>query len=249
MVHGSMWLLTGVLGHIAVQPTEHDITVVLELFGRTTLHHQLAQLGAHGQSLLPFHGIAVFLAGALGACADGGESEMRMEGQEEDEALADATGGAQYAWEMGRMLNSREAEGKSHLSYHHPYLIGQWLEDLTLELHCIIFRCDFASTLILRHPVDKHLIIYNSTIDIMVRPVFVAIIGAAGIGSKVFFVPTLPPPHQSERAVRRSDGFLLPMKAIFRMTRSSPRSTLRPSLSSRFPSPMSTSPPRRVEQF
>nr|POE73246.1 hypothetical protein CFP56_73760 [Quercus suber] len=65
MVHGSMWLLTGVLGHIAVQPTEHDITVVLELFGRTTLRRPFRKRERHARRVAVQHGHARTGAGDL----------------------------------------------------------------------------------------------------------------------------------------------------------------------------------------
>lgn len=83
--------LTSVLGDIAVQTAEDDVNLVLELLRTTVLKHKIAQLLAHGQALLPLDGILVLLAGVPGAGSHGGESEVRVKGEEEDEALAYAT--------------------------------------------------------------------------------------------------------------------------------------------------------------
>ena len=53
----------------------------------------------HGQALLPLDGIAVLLAGAPGAGSHGGECEVGVEGEKEDESLANATSGSEYTFE------------------------------------------------------------------------------------------------------------------------------------------------------
>jgi len=45
--------------------------------------------------LLPFYGVAVLLAGRFGRGADSCEGEVWVEGEEEDEALTDATCGSE----------------------------------------------------------------------------------------------------------------------------------------------------------
>lgn len=90
--------LTSVLGNIAVQAAEDNVDLILELLGSTVLEHKVAQLLAHGQALLPLDGIAVLLAGVPGAGADGGESEVRVEGEQKDEALAYTASSAEYTW-------------------------------------------------------------------------------------------------------------------------------------------------------
>ena len=79
---------TSILSHIAVQAAEDDVYLILELFRAAVLKHKVAELLAHGQALLPLDGIAVFLAGVPGAGSHGGKSEVRVKGEEEDEALA-----------------------------------------------------------------------------------------------------------------------------------------------------------------
>jgi hypothetical protein len=91
--------LTSVLSDIAVQSAENNIDLVLELLGCAALDNQVAQLLAHGQALLPLDGIAVLLSGAPGAGSHGGECEVRVEGEKEDEALAYATRGSEYTCE------------------------------------------------------------------------------------------------------------------------------------------------------
>ena len=77
--------------NIAIQPTKHNIHLILEVFSSTVLHHQLAQLFAHGQALLPLHGIAVLLAGRPRTGAHSREREVWVQCEKEDEALADTT--------------------------------------------------------------------------------------------------------------------------------------------------------------
>ena len=89
--------LTSVLGDIAVQTAEDNVDLIFELFGGAALDNQVTQLFAHGQALLPLDGIAVLLAGAPGAGSNGCEGEMGVEGEEQDEALAYAAGGAENA--------------------------------------------------------------------------------------------------------------------------------------------------------
>jgi hypothetical protein len=80
--------LTSILVDIAVQTAEDDVDLILELLCAAVLEHKIAQLLAHGQALLPLDGIAVLLAGVPGTGSHGGEGEVRVEGEEEDEALA-----------------------------------------------------------------------------------------------------------------------------------------------------------------
>lgn len=90
--------LTSVLSNVAVQTAEDNVDLILELLSSAALDNQVAELLAHGQALLPLDGIAVLLAGAPGAGSNGCEGEMGVEGEEEDEALAYATGGAENAY-------------------------------------------------------------------------------------------------------------------------------------------------------
>jgi hypothetical protein len=83
------------LSNIAVQTAEDNVDLVLELFGCAALDNQIAQLFAHGQTLLPLDRIAVLLARAPGAGSDGGECEVRVKGEKEDKALAYATSGSE----------------------------------------------------------------------------------------------------------------------------------------------------------
>jgi hypothetical protein len=92
--------LTSLLSHIAVQAAEDDVYLILELFRAAVLEHKVTQLLAHGQALLPLDSIAVFLAGVPGAGSDGGKSEVRVKGKEEDEALAYTTSCAKDTYEM-----------------------------------------------------------------------------------------------------------------------------------------------------
>lgn len=80
--------------NIRVQPTKHQIHLPNKLLRPTLLNHQLAQLRTHGHRLLPLDGIAVLFPGGFRACADGREGEVRVLREEEQEALADGTGGA-----------------------------------------------------------------------------------------------------------------------------------------------------------
>jgi len=93
--------LTSILGDIAVQTAEDDVDLVLELLRAAVLEHKIAQLLAHGQALLPLDGIAVLLASVPWAGSNGGEGEVRVEGEEEDKALAYTASGAKNACEMG----------------------------------------------------------------------------------------------------------------------------------------------------
>ena len=93
--------LTSILGDIAVQTTEDNIDLILELLCAAVLEHKIAQLFAHGQALLPLDGILVLLAGVPRAGSHSGEGEVRVEGEEEDEALAYAAGCTKYTCEMG----------------------------------------------------------------------------------------------------------------------------------------------------
>ena len=93
--------LTSVLGDITVQTAEHDIDLILELLGAAVLENEIAQLLAHGQALLPLDCIAVLLPGVPGAGSHGGEGEVRVEGEEEDEALAYATSSTENTCEIG----------------------------------------------------------------------------------------------------------------------------------------------------
>lgn len=93
--------LTSILGDIAVQTAEDDVDLILELLRAAVLEHEIAQLLAHGQALLPLDGIAVLLAGVPGAGSHGGEGEVRVEGEEEDEALAYATSSTENTCEIG----------------------------------------------------------------------------------------------------------------------------------------------------
>lgn len=99
--------LTSVLSNIAVQTAEDDVDLILELLGGAVLEHEVAQLLAHGQALLPLDGIAVLLAGIPGAGSHGGEGEMRVEGEQEDEALAYAASCAEHACEIVRSAVGR----------------------------------------------------------------------------------------------------------------------------------------------
>ena len=92
--------LTSVLSDIAVQTAEDNVDLVLELLRATVLEYKIAQLLAHGQALLPLDGILVLLAGIPGAGSHGGESEVRVEGEEEDEALAYTTSSTENACEI-----------------------------------------------------------------------------------------------------------------------------------------------------
>lgn len=91
--------LTSILSNIAVKSAEDNIDLVLELLGCAALDNQIAQLFAHGQALLPLDGIAVLLASAPRASSNGGESKVRVKGEEEDEALAYATSGSEDTFE------------------------------------------------------------------------------------------------------------------------------------------------------
>jgi hypothetical protein len=88
---------TSILSNIAIQATENDVDLVLELFCTAVLEHEITQLLAHGQALLPLDGVAVLLASVPGAGSDSCKSEVRVEGEEEDEALAYATSGTKNA--------------------------------------------------------------------------------------------------------------------------------------------------------
>lgn len=86
-------LLTSVLCDIAVQTAEDDVDLVFELLGGAVLQNQVTQLLAHGQALLPLDGIAVLLAGAPRAGANGGKGEVRMEGEQKNETLSNTARG------------------------------------------------------------------------------------------------------------------------------------------------------------
>jgi len=92
--------LTSVLGNIAVQTAEDDVDLVLELFRAAVLEHKIAQLLAHGHALLPLHGIAVLLAGIPGAGSNCGKSEVRVQSEKEDEALAYTASSAEHAYKI-----------------------------------------------------------------------------------------------------------------------------------------------------
>jgi hypothetical protein len=92
------------LSNVAVQTAEDNVDLVLELFGCAALDNQIAQLFAHGQTLLPLDRIAVLLARAPGAGSDGGECEVRVKGEKEDKALAYATSGSKDTF--GRILSA-----------------------------------------------------------------------------------------------------------------------------------------------
>jgi hypothetical protein len=91
--------LTSILSHIAVQSAEDDVYLILELFRAAVLEHKVAELLAHGHALLPLDGIAVFLASVPGAGSNGGKSEVRVKGEEQDEALAYTASGAENTYE------------------------------------------------------------------------------------------------------------------------------------------------------
>ena len=96
--HGSR--STGISSNIAVQSTEDNITLLFEFFSLTLLYHQLAHLFRHGQALLPSYCIFVLLPSAARRGAHGGEGEVRVQGEEEDEALAYATCCAEDAYDI-----------------------------------------------------------------------------------------------------------------------------------------------------
>ena len=84
---------TDFTGDVRVQAAEDDVAVG-ELAGLTLANDELAD-GTHGGGLLPPHGILVLLAGGPGRGADGVEDEVRVLGEQQDEALADGARAAQ----------------------------------------------------------------------------------------------------------------------------------------------------------
>lgn len=84
---------TDFTSNIRIQPTEDNITL-LEVLRLALLHDNLGDV-AHGGSLLPAHGVLVLLARGARRGADGVELEVRVLGEEEDEALADGASGAE----------------------------------------------------------------------------------------------------------------------------------------------------------
>lgn len=102
-------VLLRVARDVGVQAREDDVAFALELIRAAVLHDELAESFAHGQGLLPFHGVAVLLAGAFRGGADGGEGEVRVQGEEEDESLADGASRSQDTW--GEEESVREKVG------------------------------------------------------------------------------------------------------------------------------------------
>lgn len=104
-LHLVLWItklrskLTSVLCDIAVQTAEDNVDLVFELFRTAVLEHKIAQLLAHGQALLPLDSILVLLAGVPRAGSHSGEGEVRVEGEEEDEALAYTASGTKNTCE------------------------------------------------------------------------------------------------------------------------------------------------------
>jgi len=88
---------TRLASDVAIQSTKHYIALPYEVLRCASCYDELAQLLAHGQTLLPSHSILVLLARATRRGANGGKTEMGMECEEEDEALAYATCCAQDA--------------------------------------------------------------------------------------------------------------------------------------------------------
>lgn len=88
-------VLTCLLCNIAVQSTEDDINLILELFRLAILHHKISQLFAHGHTLLPLDSIFVLLARRPGAGSNSRKLETRVQSKQEDESLANAASGSQ----------------------------------------------------------------------------------------------------------------------------------------------------------
>ena len=88
---GIQLIRTSISRNIAVQSAEHHVALVFKLLSRTFLYDQLAHCFRHGQALLPAYRILVFLARTAWRGTNGGEDEVRVKGEEEDEALAYAT--------------------------------------------------------------------------------------------------------------------------------------------------------------
>jgi hypothetical protein len=84
---------TNVAGDVRVKTAKDNVTV-LELIRLALPHHHLGDV-AHGGGLLPPHGILILLARGAGRGADGVEGEVRMLGEEEDEALTDGASGTE----------------------------------------------------------------------------------------------------------------------------------------------------------
>jgi hypothetical protein len=93
-------ILTCITGDIAVQTAEDDIDLILELLGSAVFDNQISQLFAHRKTLLPFDGIAVFLARRSRAGSDCCELEAWVQGEKKDESLADTTSRTQDTYPL-----------------------------------------------------------------------------------------------------------------------------------------------------
>jgi hypothetical protein len=85
---------TNFTSYIAVESREDKVTVA-ELISPAIAQDQIAKPLRHSRSLLPSDSIFVFLAGRAIRCANGVQLEERVVREEENESLADGTGGAQ----------------------------------------------------------------------------------------------------------------------------------------------------------
>jgi hypothetical protein len=90
-----MWNLTGLAGDVTVQSGEDKVTV-LELLGRALAQNEVAQLLRHGRGLLPADGILVLLSKRTLGGTDSMELQEGMVRQQQNEALADRTGGTEH---------------------------------------------------------------------------------------------------------------------------------------------------------
>jgi hypothetical protein len=88
---------TNVSRDIAVQTGEDEVAVC-ELFGRALLDYEVADALREGDGLLPPHGIFVLLPCRALRGADRVQDEVRVESEEENEALADGPCGTEDSW-------------------------------------------------------------------------------------------------------------------------------------------------------
>ena len=97
---------TDVARDITVEAGEDQIAV-FELFWLALAHHQLAKLLRHWICLLPFHCLAILLAGRPLRGADSMKSKVGMKGEQQYEALAYTASGAEHSYTI-ELLSERQ---------------------------------------------------------------------------------------------------------------------------------------------
>lgn len=113
-----MWgraISTNITSDVAIEPGKHQITVT-ELIWRAPPNYKLTELFGHWPRLLPFHSFPVFLPGRSLRSSNCVESEVRMQGEQEDEPLSYGPRSSEDAYEVDSVIQFRQPREVIQLS-------------------------------------------------------------------------------------------------------------------------------------